>query len=107
VTHPLEAGIVNQRRYPLLGNGAINTFQRSKTYARKNRGILEAVFFVGSVQRLHFDNRKHPLRLILTFNGRNIHFLNHVKSLGAIFDKRITWRLHIEMIEGKVFKNIY
>jgi hypothetical protein len=35
----------------------------------------------------------------LTWNGRNIPFVNHVKYLGAIFDKRITWRLHIEMIK--------
>jgi hypothetical protein len=30
-------------------------------------------------------------------------FLNSVKYLGVIFDKRITWRLHIEMIEAKAF----
>jgi hypothetical protein len=29
---------------------------------------------------------------------------NHVKYLGVIFDKRITWRLHIEMIEAKAFR---
>jgi hypothetical protein len=28
-------------------------------------------------------------------------FVNHVRYLGVIFDKRITWRLHIEMIEAK------
>jgi hypothetical protein len=27
-----------------------------------------------------------------------------VKYLGVIFDKKVTWRLHIEMIETKVFK---
>jgi hypothetical protein len=32
-----------------------------------------------------------------------IPFVNHVKYLGVIFDKRITWRLHIEMIEAKAF----
>jgi hypothetical protein len=30
--------------------------------------------------------------------------MNHVKYLGVIFDKRITWRLHIEMIEAKAFR---
>jgi hypothetical protein len=30
--------------------------------------------------------------------------VNYVKYLGVIFDKRITWRLHIEMIETKAFK---
>jgi hypothetical protein len=40
----------------------------------------------------------------LTLNGQNIPFVNHVKYLGVIFDKRITWRLHIEMIEAKAFR---
>jgi hypothetical protein len=38
-------------------------------------------------------------RLIL--NGRNILFVNHVKHLGVIFDRSITWRLHIETTEVK------
>jgi hypothetical protein len=29
---------------------------------------------------------------------------SHVKYLGAIFDKRVTWRLHIEIIEAKTFR---
>jgi hypothetical protein len=31
-------------------------------------------------------------------------FVNHIKYLGVIFDKRITWRLHSEMIEAKAFR---
>jgi hypothetical protein len=31
-------------------------------------------------------------------------FVNHVKYLGVIFDKRITWRLHLEMLEAKAFR---
>jgi hypothetical protein len=34
--------------------------------------------------------------------GWNILFVNNVKYLGVIFDKR--WRLHIERIEAKVFR---
>jgi hypothetical protein len=30
--------------------------------------------------------------------------MNHVKYLGVIFDKMITWRLHLEMTEGKAFR---
>jgi hypothetical protein len=30
-------------------------------------------------------------------------FVNGVKYLGVIFDKKVTWRLHIEMIEAKAF----
>jgi hypothetical protein len=31
-------------------------------------------------------------------------WVNHEKYLGVIFDKRIAWRLHIEMIEAKPFR---
>jgi hypothetical protein len=31
-------------------------------------------------------------------------FVNHVKYLGVIFDKRITWRLQLEMTEAKAFR---
>jgi hypothetical protein len=37
-------------------------------------------------------------------NGRNIPFVNSAKYLGEIFDRRVTWRLHIEMIEAKAFR---
>jgi hypothetical protein len=37
-------------------------------------------------------------------NGRNIPFVNSVKYLGVIFDKKVTWRVHIEMIEAKAFR---
>jgi hypothetical protein len=30
--------------------------------------------------------------------------VNHVKYLDVIFDKRITWRLHVEMTEAKAFR---
>jgi hypothetical protein len=40
----------------------------------------------------------------LALNGWNIPFDNHVKYLGVIFDERITWRLHVEMIEAKAFR---
>jgi hypothetical protein len=41
---------------------------------------------------------------LLTLNRRNISFVNSVKYLGVIFDKRMTWRLHIETIEAKAFR---
>jgi hypothetical protein len=40
----------------------------------------------------------------LTLNGRNIPFVNLVKYLGVIFDKWITWRLHLERIEAKALR---
>jgi hypothetical protein len=45
-----------------------------------------------------------PPEAHLTLNGENTPFLNYVKYLGVIFDERITWRLHIEMVEAKAFK---
>jgi hypothetical protein len=36
--------------------------------------------------------------------GQNILFVNSVKYLGVLFDKRMTWRLHIQMIEAKAFR---
>jgi hypothetical protein len=45
------------------------------------------------------------LSLHLTLNGRNIPFVNNAKYLGVIFDRKITWRLHIEMIETKAFRS--
>jgi hypothetical protein len=32
----------------------------------------------------------------LTLKERNIPFLNYIKYLGVISDKRVTWRMHIE-----------
>jgi hypothetical protein len=39
-----------------------------------------------------------------TLNGRKIPFVNHVNYLGVILDKRITWKLHLEMVEAKAFR---
>jgi hypothetical protein len=55
-------------------------------------------------QAIHFSHRFTPPEAHLTLNGRNIPFVNQVKYLSVIFDKRITWRLHIEMIESKPFR---
>jgi hypothetical protein len=42
---------------------------------------------------------------LLTLNRRNIPFLvNSIKHLGVIFDKRMTCRLHIELIAAKAFR---
>jgi hypothetical protein len=30
--------------------------------------------------------------------------VNDVKYLGVIFDKELTWRLHVEIIEAKAFR---
>jgi hypothetical protein len=53
---------------------------------------------------IYFSHRLRSPGAYLTLNGRNISFINHVKYLCVIFDERITWRLHIEMIEAKAFR---
>jgi hypothetical protein len=58
----------------------------------------------GETQVSYFSQRLRSPEVHLTLNGRNIPFVNHVKYLDVIFRKRITWRLHIEMIEAKAFK---
>jgi hypothetical protein len=45
-----------------------------------------------------------PPEVHITLNRLNIPFENYVKYLGVIFDKRITWRLHREMIETKALR---
>jgi hypothetical protein len=55
-------------------------------------------------QAIYFSRGYIPVGTCLTLNGRNISFVHQVKYLGVIFDRRITWRLHIEMIEAKAFR---
>jgi hypothetical protein len=37
----------------------------------------------------------------LQLNGQNIPFVNSVKYLGVTFDRKMTWRLHIEKTSAK------
>jgi hypothetical protein len=53
---------------------------------------------------IYFPHSIRPSESLLTLNGRNIPFLNSVKYLYVIFDKKITWRPHREMIKTKAFR---
>jgi hypothetical protein len=53
---------------------------------------------------IYFSHQTRPPGSLLTMNGRNIPFVISVKYLGVIFDKRMTWRLHIDKIEVKDFR---
>jgi hypothetical protein len=53
---------------------------------------------------IYFTRRNRPSDSVLTLNGRNIPFVNNVKYVGVLFDKRMTWRLHIQIIEAKAFR---
>jgi hypothetical protein len=52
-------------------------------------------------QTIYFTHTLRPPEAYLTLNKQSIPFVNHVKDLSVIFNKRITWRLHIEMTEAK------
>jgi hypothetical protein len=54
-------------------------------------------------QAIYFSHRLRPPEAHLTLNGWKNPLVNHVKYLGVILYKRITWRLHLEMIETKAF----
>jgi hypothetical protein len=53
---------------------------------------------------IYFTHRNRLPDSLLTLNWRNIQFVDSVKYLGVIFDKRMTWRLHIQIIEAKAFR---
>jgi hypothetical protein len=52
-------------------------------------------------QAIYFSHRRRQPESYLTMTGQNIPFVNSVKYLGVIFDIKIIWRLHIEIIEAK------
>jgi hypothetical protein len=56
------------------------------------------------ISRTIWDIHQSSPEAHLTLHGQNIPFVNDVKYLGVNFDKRITWRLHIEMSEVKAFR---
>jgi hypothetical protein len=54
--------------------------------------------------RVFTSRSLQPPESHFTLNGRNFAFLSSVKYLGVIFDKRVTWRVHIGMIKSKAFR---
>jgi hypothetical protein len=54
-------------------------------------------------QAIYFSRGIKPVESHLTLKGRNISFVN-VKYFGVNFDRKITWRPHIERIEAKAFR---
>jgi hypothetical protein len=75
------------------GLGAIETHERWNIKINKEKALGHLLF-----------SKTRPLEAHLTLNGWNTPFANHVKYLGVILDKRIVWRLHIDMIEAKAFR---
>jgi len=46
-------------------------------------------------QTIYFSHRRRPVEAHLTLKGRNIPFVNSVKYLGVISDRKFTWVIHI------------
>jgi hypothetical protein len=53
------------------------------------------------IRGISFSRSRRPPESHLTLNGQNIPFVNSVKYLGVMFNKKVTWRLHTEMTEAK------
>jgi hypothetical protein len=54
-------------------------------------------------QAIYFSRRRRMPENDLQLNGRKIPFVNSVKYLGVTYDRRLTWRLHIEKTATKAF----
>jgi hypothetical protein len=54
-------------------------------------------------QAIYFPHRLRSPEAHLTMKGQSIPLISLRKYL-IIFDKRISWNLHIEMIEAKAFR---
>jgi hypothetical protein len=55
---------------------------------------------------IYFFHRSKTSEFHLTLNGPNFPFVNHVKCLGVIVEKRTTWRLHTEMFRATTFRTV-
>jgi hypothetical protein len=55
----------------------------------------------GKTEVIYFSKRRRMPGDDLQLNGRNIPLVNSVEYLGVIFDRRMTWRLHIEKMTAK------
>jgi hypothetical protein len=53
---------------------------------------------------VYFSKRLRRVESYLTLKGRAITFVNEVKYLGVTFDRRITWRTHIDLIVTKTLR---
>jgi hypothetical protein len=50
-------------------------------------------------QAIYFNHRRRPVEATLILRRRNIPFVSHIKYVCVIFDKKITWKIHTDMIE--------
>jgi hypothetical protein len=53
-------------------------------------------------QAIYFPQGRRPPAMNLILNGQNTPFVDYINYLGAIYDTKITWGIHIT-IEAKAF----
>jgi hypothetical protein len=58
-------------------------------------------------QGIYFNLNRRPPESHLALNGRNIPLLCSVIYHGVIFDKKVTGRLHVEIMENRGLQNSY
>jgi hypothetical protein len=58
----------------------------------------------GEIQAIYFSRRLRVPEDMLQLNGRDTPFVNNVTFLGVTFDRRMTWRLHIERTVAKALR---
>jgi len=73
------------------------------TSPRRSRDVSSGTQKWNKTQPICISHRRRSVEAHLTLNGRDIPFVNHVKYLGVVFDRIISWRMHIEAIAAKVF----
>jgi hypothetical protein len=56
------------------------------------------------IRAIYFFHRIRLSDSLLTLNGRNISFVNSLKYVGVIFNKKIIWSLRIQTIKTEAFR---
>jgi hypothetical protein len=78
--------------------------KKTSAWAQLIGGVVQALALKVNEDKAQGIYLSHRIRLpesLLTLNRWNIPLINNVKYL-VIFSRKITWRLHIKTIEGKV-----
>jgi hypothetical protein len=58
------------------------------------------------ISTIYFSHGNMPVKSQHTLEGPNIPFVNNVKYQGVNFDRKISWRPHIDRIEAKSFRTL-
>jgi hypothetical protein len=99
-THPLVREGAPQKQDGNLPAGS-NIWSQVPEWARHQDILTDQPSVVKKLDFDYIDNRIRPPKSLLTLNGHNIPFVNSIKYLCMIFDKRITRRLHVETVTRK------